>query len=86
MGEKDYLGKDQRKTKDDKPKDDKPIKGAFFICGGSAPGVVVNVLRSSGVSGLLISVRFASSRHPVSMKISVKTYAKRCINMFPLFA
>jgi len=26
MGEKDYLGKDQRKTKDDKPKDDKPIK------------------------------------------------------------
>jgi hypothetical protein len=27
MGEKDYLGKDQRKTKDDKPKDDKPIKG-----------------------------------------------------------
>jgi len=26
MGEKDYLGKDQRKTKDEKPKDDKPIK------------------------------------------------------------
>jgi hypothetical protein len=27
MGEKDYLGKDQRKTKDDKSKDEKPIKG-----------------------------------------------------------
>jgi hypothetical protein len=26
MGEKDYLGKDQRKTKDDK-KEEKPIKG-----------------------------------------------------------
>jgi len=26
MGEKDYLGKDQRKTKDDKSKDEKPIK------------------------------------------------------------
>jgi hypothetical protein len=31
MGEKDYLGKDQRKTKDEKPKDDKPIKGKTFI-------------------------------------------------------
>jgi len=31
MGEKDYLGKDQRKTKDDKPKDDKPIKGKDFF-------------------------------------------------------
>jgi hypothetical protein len=27
MPEKDYLGKDQRKTKDDKVKDEKPIKG-----------------------------------------------------------
>ena len=27
MPEKDYLGKDQRKTKDDKAKDDTPIKG-----------------------------------------------------------
>ena len=30
MGEKDYLGKDQRKTKDDKPKEEKPIKGFLF--------------------------------------------------------
>jgi hypothetical protein len=27
MGEKDYLGKDQRKTKDDTKKEEKPIKG-----------------------------------------------------------
>ncbi len=30
MPEKDYLGKDQRKTKDDKAKDDAPIKGDYF--------------------------------------------------------
>ena len=27
---KDYLGKDQRKTRDDPEKDDKPIQGALF--------------------------------------------------------
>ena len=27
MGEKDYIGKDQRKTKDEPKKDDAPIKG-----------------------------------------------------------
>jgi hypothetical protein len=27
MPAKDYLGKDQRRTKDDKPVEDKPIKG-----------------------------------------------------------
>lgn len=27
MGEKDYLGKDQRKTRDEKPKEEKVIKG-----------------------------------------------------------
>lgn len=26
----DYLGKDQRKTKDDDTKDDKPIQGTYF--------------------------------------------------------
>ena len=30
MVEKDYLGKDQRKTKDDKSKEDKPIKGIYM--------------------------------------------------------
>ncbi len=38
MPDKDYLGKDQRKTKDDTPKDDKPIKGLFMpiqaMCSG----------------------------------------------------
>ena len=29
MPEKDYLGKDQRRTRDDGTKDDKPIKGTF---------------------------------------------------------
>ena len=27
----DHLGKDQRKTKDDKSKEDKPIKGLFLV-------------------------------------------------------
>jgi hypothetical protein len=31
MPEKDYLGKDQRKTKDDKAKDDAPIKGDYLL-------------------------------------------------------
>ncbi len=31
MGEKDYLGKDQRRTKDDVKKDEPPIKGLYFI-------------------------------------------------------
>lgn len=29
MPEKDYLGKDQRKTKDTEKKEDKPIKGIY---------------------------------------------------------
>lgn len=31
MPEKDYLGKDQRRTKDVEKKDDKPIKGKTII-------------------------------------------------------
>lgn len=31
MPEKDYLGKDQRKVKEDKSKEDKPIKGTYFL-------------------------------------------------------
>jgi len=31
MGEKDYLGKDQRKTKDNEKKEEKPIKGINLI-------------------------------------------------------
>lgn len=30
----DYLGKDQRKTKDDDVKDEKPIQGRFYVVEG----------------------------------------------------
>jgi len=32
MPTKDYLGKDQRRTKDDKPVEEKPIKGKKCCC------------------------------------------------------